>query len=447
HTRCNFHAMFSGSHPHQESALSSQNFCVEAPCMNGGLCSEGEGSYFCHCKPGFKGKNCEAKNPCIPNPCTNMGACKRYGTKHVCACPNGFTGSRCQEQDQCFMHNPCKNAGKCRLSKGVMSCRCPKGFTGRHCEMKDLCAPNPCSNRGVCTLSAISFHCQCPLGFTGESCKENDNCEPNPCQNGGRCSNKATENLKSRSITRLKITKCVLQKVKEISLIVNARKVLLKYIGIFSIDYEREIDSPKGSKFSLLRTHLAATLRLMPESTATMEGVIWAPCVIFVAISGEVITVKETGAPGENPRLSIGFSNIYQHNMCYPDNPCENNGVCKSDGHNIVCKCHPGFLGDHCEEVNYCYKHVSVLRLNFGTLKKRCCEHSTARTRTIMAFVRRSYETNPEVNNYSEEGNSEQNNVNTGTGTTNSPDYSQVQQPTEEELQAGQGMGVPFSAG
>ena len=39
--------------------------------------------------------------------------------------------------------------------------------------------------------------------------------------------------------------------------------------------------------------------------------------------------------------------------MCYPDNPCENNGVCKSDGHNIVCKCHPGFLGDHCEGKEY----------------------------------------------------------------------------------------------
>jgi hypothetical protein len=61
--------------------------------------------------------------------------------------------------------------------------------------------------------------------------------------------------------------------------------------------------------------------------------------------------------------------------------------------------------------------------------------------------VRRSYETNPELNNSSEEGNLEQNNVNTGTGQTNSPDYSQVQQPSEEELQAGQGMGVPFSAG
>ena len=30
--------------------------------MNGGLCSEGDGSFLCHCKPGFKGKSCEGKS-------------------------------------------------------------------------------------------------------------------------------------------------------------------------------------------------------------------------------------------------------------------------------------------------------------------------------------------------------------------------------------------------
>ena len=38
-----------------------------------------------------------------------------------------------------------------------------------------------------------------------------------------------------------------------------------------------------------------------------------------------------------------------EHNMCYPENPCQNKGTCKSDGHNVICKCLPGFLGDHCE--------------------------------------------------------------------------------------------------
>ena len=27
--------------------------------------------------------------------------------------------------------------------------------------------------------------------------------------------------------------------------------------------------------------------------------------------------------------------------------------MCKSDGHNIICKCPPGFLGDHCEGTRY----------------------------------------------------------------------------------------------
>ena len=46
---------------HFVSLSSAQNFCADAPCMNGGLCSEADGTFFCHCKPGFKGKNCEGK--------------------------------------------------------------------------------------------------------------------------------------------------------------------------------------------------------------------------------------------------------------------------------------------------------------------------------------------------------------------------------------------------
>ena len=37
----------------------AQEFCAEAPCMNGGLCVEGDGTFLCHCTPGFKGKSCE----------------------------------------------------------------------------------------------------------------------------------------------------------------------------------------------------------------------------------------------------------------------------------------------------------------------------------------------------------------------------------------------------
>jgi hypothetical protein len=68
-----------------------------------------------------------------------------------------------------------------------------------------------------------------------------------------------------------------------------------------------------------------------------------------------------------------------------------------------------------------------------------------------LLLVRRSYDTNPEVNSYSEEqernSNAEQTNANSETGETNSPDYSQVEQPTEEEIERARGLGAPILPG
>ena len=63
---------------------------------------------------------------------------------------------------------------------------------------------------------------------------------------------------------------------------------------------------------------------------------------------------------------------------------------------------------------------------------------------SLFPTVRRSYYTNSEQQQRN--SNAEQTNVSPDTGERNSPDYSQVAQPTEEELQAAQGFSVPQSA-
>ncbi|KAK7502428.1 hypothetical protein BaRGS_00006381, partial [Batillaria attramentaria] len=36
-----------------------QNLCLENPCKNGGVCSNGNKDYMCNCRPGYAGKNCD----------------------------------------------------------------------------------------------------------------------------------------------------------------------------------------------------------------------------------------------------------------------------------------------------------------------------------------------------------------------------------------------------
>lgn len=44
------------------------------PCLNGGVCVDGDNKYKCHCKPGFIGSICESNvDDCMTRPCANGG--------------------------------------------------------------------------------------------------------------------------------------------------------------------------------------------------------------------------------------------------------------------------------------------------------------------------------------------------------------------------------------
>lgn len=67
------------------------------PCLNGGTCQDGVGTFSCSCPPGFGGPRCDTEeDECGSRPCRNGGTCSDFVNSFTCTCPPGWTGPRCQ---------------------------------------------------------------------------------------------------------------------------------------------------------------------------------------------------------------------------------------------------------------------------------------------------------------------------------------------------------------
>ncbi|KAI0986036.1 hypothetical protein GJ496_009812 [Pomphorhynchus laevis] len=91
------------------------NYCLNNACQNNAKCVElsHSRSYLCLCKPGFIGKYCEDRSSrhqaltpefnfnrgksdfCTPNPCKNGGVCRSLTTTYYCECKVGYKGLNC----------------------------------------------------------------------------------------------------------------------------------------------------------------------------------------------------------------------------------------------------------------------------------------------------------------------------------------------------------------
>ena len=51
--------------------------CASAPCLHGGSCLDGVGSYRCVCAPGYGGTSCQLDlDECQSQPCAHGGVCR-----------------------------------------------------------------------------------------------------------------------------------------------------------------------------------------------------------------------------------------------------------------------------------------------------------------------------------------------------------------------------------
>lgn len=144
---CRCAAEFTG-----EKCTKRQDPCSPSPCKVGGQCRRQGFDFQCICPPFRDGRYCELErgDACSSNPCRNGGSCRESpdGSSFFCLCRPGYRGNQCEAVADSCRPNPCLNGGLCVSLKPGYKCSCTDGRYGRHCEK---------STFGFNELSYMSF--------------------------------------------------------------------------------------------------------------------------------------------------------------------------------------------------------------------------------------------------------------------------------------------------
>jgi hypothetical protein len=120
----------------------TSGFCENAPCLNGGSCTETQSNFVCTCPPLFTGTSCELDVlPCVSNPCFNSGLCQREDDGgYSCFCLPQYTGSQCESlADPCVTTaNVCNSQGICNEANTTLGylCYCLPQYAGPNCDIR-----------------------------------------------------------------------------------------------------------------------------------------------------------------------------------------------------------------------------------------------------------------------------------------------------------------------
>ena len=69
----------------------------------------------CVCDVGFAGDNCEVNlDDCVPSPCLNGGVCTDGDNSYTCSCLSGTILPICENETECTRAS-CSNHGECEV--------------------------------------------------------------------------------------------------------------------------------------------------------------------------------------------------------------------------------------------------------------------------------------------------------------------------------------------
>lgn len=115
-----------------------QDPCSPNPCRFGGQCKKQGHDFVCTCPLRREGKTCELErgDVCSSNPCKNGGSCKESSDRNsfFCLCRPGYRGNQCEALVDSCRPNPCMHGGICISLKPGYKCSCIDGRYGKHCE-------------------------------------------------------------------------------------------------------------------------------------------------------------------------------------------------------------------------------------------------------------------------------------------------------------------------
>ncbi|XP_058820979.1 cadherin-related tumor suppressor [Topomyia yanbarensis] len=115
-----------------------QDPCSPSPCQAGGLCRRQGYDFQCSCPANREGKFCQLErgDVCSSSPCKNGGSCRESsdGSSFFCLCRPGYRGNQCEAVADSCRPNPCLYGGLCVGLKPGYKCSCVDGRYGRHCE-------------------------------------------------------------------------------------------------------------------------------------------------------------------------------------------------------------------------------------------------------------------------------------------------------------------------
>lgn len=115
-----------------------QDPCSPNPCQFGGQCRKQGHDFICSCQSRREGKTCELERDdvCSSNPCKNGGSCKESTDRNsfFCLCRPGYRGNQCEALVDSCRPNPCMHGGICISLKPGYRCSCTNGRYGTHCD-------------------------------------------------------------------------------------------------------------------------------------------------------------------------------------------------------------------------------------------------------------------------------------------------------------------------